>query len=190
MVYESLIAIVEESVDNLAKSWSREVNNCEYLDTYKALPEKELFDRGQKLFTNLLHWLQTGASNEDAAKYFQEVGEERIGEGFPLSEVYYALYLEKKVLWSFVAWKEEITNKLKAVDAIEFMTVINNYFDLGNFYIIRGFMNKLYEDLSGSDKFSKEELEKIFSKGALYRETVKQIKDGMYGEGLNIGILR
>ena len=37
----------------------------------------------------------------------------RIKEGVPLIEVYYALYLEKKVLWSFVAWKDEVQEFLK-----------------------------------------------------------------------------
>ena len=98
MVYESLIAIVEKNVDNLADKWTKEVNKCQYLQTYRALTPEELLQRGQKLFSNLLNWLETGASNDDAANYFQKVGANRIAEGFPLTEIYYALYLEKKVL--------------------------------------------------------------------------------------------
>ena len=90
-------------------------------------------------------------------------------EGAPLSEVYYALHLEKKVLWSFVAWKDETAGILKAVDAIEFMTVINNYFDLGDFYIIKGYMNELYNHLADTGKFNVDELQKIFTSGALYK---------------------
>jgi hypothetical protein len=190
MVYESLIAIVEKNVDNLAETWTQEVKKSEYLNTYQSLSNTEVLSRGHLLFSNLLKWLQTGASNDDAAEYFQNVGEDRLKEGFPLSEVYYALYLEKKVLWSFVAWKDEITGRLKAVDAIEFMTVINNYFDLGNFYIIRGYMNKLFTQLTESKKFTKEELENMLSSGALYQESIKKIREKMYGEGLSIGLIR
>ncbi|MEN8192029.1 MAG: hypothetical protein ABFS12_04390 [Bacteroidota bacterium] len=190
MVYESLIAILETNLDNLTKTWTVEVKKSEYLETYNCLDDDELFKRGTILFSNLYDWLLKGAANDDAAEYFREIGAKRIKEGFPLSEVYYALYLEKKVLWSFVAWKDEVTGILKARDAIEFMTVINNYFDLGDFYIIRGYMHELYTLISESNKFSKEELEKLFTKGALYQESVRKIREQMYGEGLSIGLIR
>ncbi len=190
MVYESLIAIVESHVDDLANTWVQEVKKSEYLSSYQKLPDKELHSRGYVLFSNLLNWLLKGASNDDAAVYFKNVGEERIKEGMPLTEVYYALYLEKKVLWSFVAWKDEVTGILKAGDAIEFMTVINNYFDLGDFYIIKGYNEQLYRQMEETGKFTKEELESIFAGGALYQESIKKIREKMYGEGLSIGIIR
>ena len=190
MVYESLIAILEKHLDNLTDSWVSEVKNSDYLETYQKLSNKELFGRGNILFSNLQDWLLNGASNEDAAKYFKEIGSKRISEGFPLSEVYYALYLEKKVLWSFVAWKDEVAGILTPTDAIEFMSEINNYFDLGNFNIIRGYLNNLYSHISECDKFTKEEMEKLLTKGALYQESIKKIEKQMYSEGLSIGMVR
>ena len=190
MVYESLIAILESHLDDLTKTWVEEVKRSEYLETYRKLNDKELHKRGNILFSNLQDWLLKGASNDDVAGYFQKIGSERIKEGFPLSEIYYALYIEKKVLWSFVAWKDEVSGILKAKDAIEFMTVINNYFDLGDFYIIRGFMNELFSHLSDSNKYTKKELEELLTKGALYQESIKKIREQMYGEGLSIGVIR
>ena len=190
MVYESLIAIVESHLDDLANTWVQEVKKSEYLSTYQKLSVKELHSRGHILFSNLLNWLLNGASNDDAAVYFKQIGEGRIKEGMPLTEVYYALYLEKKVLWSFVAWKDEVTGRLKAIDAIEFMTVINNYFDLGDFYIIKGYNEQLYLQLLESGKFNKDELENMFAGGALYQESIKKIREKMYGEGLSIGLIR
>ena len=190
MVYESLIAIVESNIDNLTATWAQEVKKSKYLETYQKLSEKELFSRGHVLFSNLLEWLLKGASNDDAAFYFKEIGVERINEGFPLTEVFYALYLEKKVLWSFVAWKDEVTGRLKAIDAIEFMTVINNYFDLGDFFIVKGYMEQLYLQLLESNKFTKDELENLITSGALYQESIKKIKEKMYSEGLTIGLIR
>jgi hypothetical protein len=190
MIYESLIAIVESHLQNLTDTWTQEVKKSQYLETYKKLSDKELSLRGKTLFDNLLDWLLKGASNDDAADYFKDIGEKRLREGAPLSEVYYALYLEKKVLWSFVAWKDETAGILKAVDAIEFMTVINNYFDLGDFYIIKGYMNELYKHLADTGKFNVDELQKLFTGGALYNESIKKIKENMYSEGLSIGLIR
>ena len=190
MVYESLIAILEKHLTDLTETWASEVKNSDYLETYKKLPQKELFNRGHILFSNLQDWLLKGASNDEAAFYFQEIGNKRINEGVPLSEIYYALYLLKKVLWSYVSEKDEVTGILKAQDAIEFMTVINNYFDLGDFYIIRGYLHELFTHLSDTDKFSNDELENILTKGALYKESIKKVREQMYGEGSSVGMVR
>ena len=190
MVYESLIAILERHLEDLVENWVSEVKNSEYLETYQKLSDKELFNRGSILFSKLQDWLLKGASNDEIVYYFQKIGSDRINEGFPLSEVYYALYLEKKVLWSFVAWKDEVAGILTPTDAIEFMSEINNYFDLGNFNIIRGYLNNLYSHISECDKFTKEEMEKLLTKGALYQESIKKIEKQMYSEGLSIGMVR
>lgn len=190
MVYESLIAIVESHLDNLTDTWVQEVKKSEYLETYKQLNDTNLYSRGNILFSNLQSWLLKGASNDDAATYFREIGIKRIKEGFPITEVYYALYLEKKVLWSFVTWKDEVSGILKAVDAIEFMTVINNYFDLGEFWIIKGYINEMFEHLSKSDKFNKNELETKFINGALFLESKKVIREKMFSEGLNVDLIK
>ncbi len=190
MVYESLIAILETHLDDLTNSWVTEVNDSDYLETYKKLSDENLYNRGKILFSNLQDWLLNGASNDDVADYFQKIGSERINEGFPLSEIYFALYLEKKVLWSFVAWKDEVAGVLTAQDAIEYMAEINNYFDLGNFNIIRGYMSNLYAHISDSDKYTNEELEKLLTKGALFQESIKKIQSQMYSEGLSVGMVR
>ncbi len=79
---------------------------------------------------------------------------------------------------------------LTARDAIEFMSEINNYFDLGNFNIIRGYLHNLYAHIADCDKFTKEELEKLLTKGALYQESIKKIQEQMYSEGLSVGMVR
>ena len=64
MVYESLIAILERHLDDLTATWVSEVKKSEYLETYNKLSEKELFNRGNILFSNLQDWLLKGASND------------------------------------------------------------------------------------------------------------------------------
>lgn len=190
MLYKNLISVVEGNIDNITKIWLGEIKKSEYMITYGTYNDQELIKRGKAVFVNLIKWLEAGAFNKEVELYFENVGAERVREGFPLAEVNYALYLTKKVFWSFSLWKEEITNFLDTSEAIEFMTVLNNYFDLGYFYIIRGYLNELFNKLDESKRFTKDELQNYFIKGALYRESAKNIKESLYGEGLSIGVIR
>lgn len=180
MIYESLIAIVEQNIEKLAQAWYVEIKRSEYMKTYNALSDEEILNRGRTLFSNLLKWLGTGADNEEIENFFENVGANRIKEGFPLSEVNYALYLEKKVLWSFVLIQDEITVTLSASDAVDFMNILNNYFDLGDFFIIRGYMNELFKHLDESRRFTKEELENLLTHGALSKESLEEIRAKLY----------
>lgn len=180
MIYESLIAIVESCQTDLAKSWTAEIKRSEYMKTYHALSDEEIFARGDTLFRNILTWLERGADSDEVEGYFIKVGNDRFEEGFPLSEVNYALYLEKKVLWDYVSWKEDITGKFTTSEAIEFMTVLNNYFDLGDFFIIKGYMQTLFTHLIESNKMTEDELKMYIGKGALYEESMKKNLEKMY----------
>ena len=190
MVFKNLISVVEANLDTIAKTWLAEIKKSEYMSTYQKFSEDEVLKRGKAVYKNLIKWLETGASNKEVENYFEKVGAERNREGFPLTEVNYALYLTKKVFWSFSVWKVEITGLMDSSEAIELMTVLNNYFDLGNFYIERGYLNELFNKLDETKKFTKDELEKYFVKGALFRDSTKKINERMYLSELSIGVIR
>lgn len=190
MLYNDLIPLVENNVDTLAHMWVEEVKGSAYMQTYNKLEAEVLRQRGVLLYTNLVKWLKSGAKNEEVEDYFYKVGVERNKEGFPLSEVNYALYLEKKVFWSFIGWKEEVTSRFQVTEIIELMTILNNYFDLGDFFIIRGYLEELFKNLDNALKYSKDEIENFLVKGGLYQEKIRKIKENLYNEGLRSGIIK
>ena len=60
------------------------------------------------------------------------------------------------------------------------MNILNNYFDLGDFFIIRGYMNELFKHLDESRRFTKEELENLLTHGALSKESLEEIRAKLY----------
>ncbi|MEE9429505.1 MAG: hypothetical protein V3V16_00595 [Melioribacteraceae bacterium] len=187
MVYESLIAIVESHLSDLTQTWVDEVKKSTHLNTYQKLSDEELFNRGNTLFVNIQNWLINGASLDDAEIFFYNLGFKRFKENFPLTEIYYALHLEKKVLWSFIAWKDNTSRTLEAHDAIEFMTIINNYFDLGDFNLIRGYVDELHTQLSNSKKYNATELENLIPSKIKHQENISKY---LFSEGLNIDSIK
>lgn len=189
MVYESLIAIVEQYRAKMAESWFEEIKTHKFMTTYRSLQDVQLLERGKVLFGNLLLWLQKGADERFIQDYFEGVGKERAKEGFPLTEVNYALFLEKKVLWSFIAYKDKLQGPLDPADAVEFMSVISSYFDMGAFFILRGFISELITSMKASGKFSDEDLSSILN-GALLKEENKIIPGDLYIDTLDINLLK
>ncbi len=185
MVYESLISVAEKYKLQMAQAWFEEVKKNTYLTTYNSLSDPQLLERGKILFENFLKWLLTGADNEEIREYFTGLGKERCLEGFPMSEVNYALYLEKKVLWNFIAFKDPTQKKLTPTDVIEFTSVISGYFDMGEFFIIRAYSKTFAEKLIEAGKFSETEL-KEFLNGMLIKEAETGLPENLYMETLDL----
>lgn len=164
MDFSKIIHFLEQSISSLSNAFYEQVKQSEYMQTYKQFDKNEVIKRAEKVFLHLIDWLKAGASNIEAEKYFEQIGAERFREGFPLTEVNYALFTTKKVFWSFVAWKEDLFEEMDFFKTIEHITLLNNFFDLGSFYIIKGYVNELISKIDESSKYSKEEIKKFLVK--------------------------
>ncbi len=173
-MYNKLISIVEKNYDEMCKVWLKEVQKSEHMKHYQSFNEEEIVNRGTAVLDNLLKWLKAGAKSEEVENYYSEVGAARLKEGFPLTEVHYAIYLIKKIFWSYIDWKDAISGTFEQSTATQIMTIFNNYFDLSNFYITRGYFNELFNALNESKKFSKEELKRYLIKGAIELDTIEE----------------
>lgn len=166
MDFTKMINFVETHINLLAHSYYEQLMKSEYMTTYQKLDQSKVIAREELVFQNFIKWLKSGASNDEAEKYFEKIGAERFNEGFPLTEINYALYITKKVFWSTIAWKKELFEESDFHHLIECMTILNNYFDLGSFYLIRGYVHELFTKLDISDKLTREEIHKILVRGA------------------------
>lgn len=173
MEFTKFIKMLNENKKTYANTWFELIINSEYMETYKKLDKEVILERGEAVFTHLASWLESGASNDVAEKYFEGVGKERFKEGFPLTEVIYALYMVKKVFWCCIAWKKDVCEEKENKDCeqcVEFLTILGNYFDLGNFYMTRGYFQKIFSELDNSSISGKEELKNFLKKGVINLE--------------------
>ncbi len=175
MNFSKFISSIRKDMKTLANTWHDLVVKSEYMETYQKLNKGIVLERGEAVFTHLANWMESGASNDVAERYFEGVGRERFKEGFPLTEVIYALYLVKKVFWCCVAWRKDVcaeSDSSKCENCVEFLTILNNYFDLGNFYITRGYFQSVFTKLEDLPCTAKDELKKFLKKGAINLESL------------------
>lgn len=181
MIYESLIVIIEQNIESLSINWFKALKNSAYMQTYNALTDPEIMRRGKSLFNNLHAWLNRGAAGDEVEDFFLSIGSTRLKEGFPLSEVNYALFLEKKTMIEMITGKKEITESLNSDEIVDIMSILNSYFDLGLFYITRGYLSELYNDLESNACKCDGNFSEYLKKSTLFPES------GRKTEGVNYG---
>jgi len=164
---DKVISFIKSRIPNLAENWSKEILHLDFMDHYKNLSEEELKKRNNAVYKNLIEWFESGASNATAEQYFEGLGAKRFKEGFALTEINYAFFLDKKVLFKEINDDIGFTKELGSAEAVNLICTLGNFFDLGNFYIIRGYNSAMIEKLENSNKFSSGELDNLMFKGSL-----------------------
>ncbi|MEE9429504.1 MAG: RsbRD N-terminal domain-containing protein [Melioribacteraceae bacterium] len=169
----NLSNIVDTQIEELKSNWLKEVRESDFLKTYKTYTDEETIKKGEAVYSHLSQWIKEGATNENAAKYFDSVGSERFKQKFPLTEVHYAIYLLKKIFWNRIDWRDKVTGSFETENTTKIMNVFNDYFDLANFHISKGYFNELLKSIDDDRKFSKEDLRSLLLKGKLEAEELE-----------------
>lgn len=172
MVFDQLIQLLNSHKNEIAKAYYEQVKNSDYMKTYHALDSEKVIAREEATYVHLAEWLKNGSTNSDAEKFFEKVGADRYKEGFPLSELNYALFISKKAFYEFARNYPELLAGLSSQEIIDSFAVIGNYFALGGFYMIRGYLNTLFEKLDINDRLTREEIHQILVRGAIDEEDI------------------
>jgi hypothetical protein len=170
MELNSFLKLVEDNKRKIAQDYYEEVKNSDYMKTYHKLDGEKVIKREEATYDYLTAWIKNGAKNDETEKFFCNLGKERFKEGFPLSELNFALYISKKAFYNFIKSHPEILDNMNKDEIIEFFTLISNYFALAGFYMVRGYINTLFDKLDLSDRLTREELQQILIRGAFDEE--------------------
>lgn len=183
MISSKFTSLIRENIDRLAGQWVRRVRNAPHMKAYNKLSDEELKRRNKLFYENLVRWQEEGASLAEVGKYFARVGRERYHEGFPLEEVDYTVILAKRVLMDFILSEGLFANALAIYQALETLTMIYNFFDLGFFYIGKEYLEEMHTTLEATKKLSDDDLKAYLFPGSRISdkelETLFGIKMGM-----------
>jgi len=111
-------------------------------------------------------------SRKEIGNYFVQLGKERYEEKFPLSEIHYAVILAKRVVRSTALAESLLDSAMEVYQVMELGQMVSSFFDTGNFYITKGYLQALHDDLARSKKFTEEELTKYFPHGSFFKQDI------------------
>ncbi|MGD8778799.1 MAG: RsbRD N-terminal domain-containing protein [Ignavibacteria bacterium] len=144
MLYERFTSLVEQHAEELTRKWIQEVKTNSSTPSYRRLSENELDRRVYSVYKKLGNWLlQIDHSSRETAEHFIAVGKERARENFKFSEIIYAIFLERVVLWDYIQSVGLINNTIELQQALEFYHKITGFFDKAAFFAAIGYESEL-----------------------------------------------
>lgn len=169
MISQKLLSLIANNEARLAKRWSEEVRKSEYMKTYQRFSEEELIKRNTRFFDQLVRWLESEGAKSLIGAFFVKIGKERYKEKFPLPEMLYGVFLAKKVFWDVIVTESFLDSVVDVYKALEALTVIYNFFDQGNLYITRGYLEEMYSEMLDDKKLPAADVKKYFYPGSFFK---------------------
>jgi hypothetical protein len=162
MVDEMLIDTLNFKNGDFAVRWKDLIRKAPQLQCYNKVDDEILVKWDAPLYPLLARTLDRGIDRSLIGDYFVKMGKQRMQDGFPVSEVVYAVNLAQQIVIEYLMTDFVLESSLRMYQAMGIVARVTEFFLLGSFYMTKGFLEATYTTMSGSDKVSEELLKKYF----------------------------
>ena len=132
-----LFHLMETHADPIAEVLLQKVLSSPHCSDFRKIPPAILRRRSHEIYHDLTAWL-VGTAEEDVARKYTALGEERAEQSVRLSHQIWAILAAKRSLWEFVEREGIWENPVELHGALELLALIDRFFDDAIFYSAAG----------------------------------------------------
>ncbi|MDR0444233.1 MAG: hypothetical protein LBH44_12600 [Treponema sp.] len=162
MIDRVLIDTLNLKSRDFALKWKDQIRNAPQLKHYQTMDDETLIEVHKQIYPLLARTLDRGLDRSHVGGFFVKMGKERLRTGFPVSELIYGLNLAQKVVIEYLMTEFAPENPMRMYQSLGALTKVSEFFLLGSFYLIKGFLEETYTRMSVHDQVSEELLKKYF----------------------------
>jgi hypothetical protein len=140
-----LVQLIEEHSRPLAAGLLERVKKSPFLQEYRNVPDAELTQRVQDIYSQLGEWLTNGRE-QDIANRYSEIGARRAAQGVPLSQLIWTIVLVKENLWEYLKRNAKAEDLYELSGAHEMLQLLEQFFDRAMYFGAVGYERKQQPD--------------------------------------------
>ena len=171
MIDRALIDNLNLKSRDFAIRWKNMVRKAQQLKHYNEMTDETLVERYIPFFPFLAKILDRGLDRNRLGSVFVNLGKSRMRDGFPISEVIYAMNILEKVIIEYITIEYAPENSVKMYQSMGVVSQISEFFLLGCFYLTKGYLEAVYTGMNSHDSVSEELLKKYFKDDFFFKDT-------------------
>jgi hypothetical protein len=129
-----------------------------------------LIDTDMPIYPLLARTLDRGLDRSLVGDFFVVKAKKKMHNGFPISEVIFALSLIQKTVIEYLMTEFAPENPMRMYQAMGALTRVADFCLLASFYISKGFLEETYTTMSSKEKVSEEFLRKYFKEDFFFKK--------------------
>lgn len=142
-VSHKLVRLIESSAEDMARSYTREIRMTVEAPGFRTFDEREVHDRGFRVFSQFGRWISNEISEKEMEDYWTALGRQRRLEGFLMSEIIIAICLIRRDICHKIRDEGLLDTAGDLFEALELYGRIVNFFERAQYYAVRGYENKI-----------------------------------------------
>ena len=162
MVDHALIDNLNLKARDFASRWKGLVRKAPQLKHYNTLDDESLIMANAPLYPVLSKTLDRGLDRSIVGNHFVTLGKTRMSEGYPVSEVIYAMSLAERIVIEYIMTEFAPESPVRMYQSMGVISQVSEFFLLGCFYLTKGFLEAVYTKMNVHDSVEEELLKKYF----------------------------
>jgi hypothetical protein len=170
MVDRLLIDTLNLRARDFAVRWKELIRKSPQLKHFVAMEDAALVRMNSGFYTLLGRTLDRGLDRKELGDFFVREGKEGMKNGFPISELIYAVNLTQQTVISYIMTDFGVDNPLRMYQSLGILNRVAEFFLLGCFYLTKGFLESTYTNMKSKSAVDEDILKQYFKDDFFFKK--------------------
>lgn len=167
---KSLEDILIGAAPGVGKRWLAKLRASENLAGLNEIGDPELVSVHDEIMRKLGRWFDRSADKNEVGAFFVMMGKEYCAQGIPLSELTYAMNLDRKAVTEHIVDGENLEGAHRIYALMESLDQVGDFFFLGAYYLTKGYLEETFVRMKYDHRLDDETLNHYFPDGFFFKE--------------------
>jgi hypothetical protein len=144
MLLKSLDDILVGAAPGVGRRWLAKVRKAENVSALNAIEDAELLSVHEEIVRKLGRWFDKSADKNEIGAFFVMMGKEYCAQSIPLSELTFALNLDRKAVNEHIVEAEDLEGAHRIYALMEVADQVGDFFFLGSYYLTKGYLEATF----------------------------------------------
>jgi hypothetical protein len=170
MLLKSLDDILVGAAPGVGRRWLAKLRKAENISALNAVGDSELLSIHEEIVRKLGRWFDKSADKNEIGAFFVMVGKEYCALGVPLSELTFALNLDRKAVNEHIVEGEDLEGAHRIYALMEVSDQVGDFFFLGSYYLTKGYLEDTFMRIRVEQCLDDETLNRYFPDDFFFKD--------------------
>jgi hypothetical protein len=170
MLLKSLEDILVGAAPGVGRRWLAKLRKAENLSGLNEIKDPELLSVHGEIIRKLGRWFDKSADKNEIGAFFVMVGKEYCAQGIPLSELTYAINLDRKAVTEHIVEGENLEGAHRIYALMESLDEVGDFFFLGTYYLTKGYLEETFVRMKYDQRLDDETLNRYFPDDFFFKD--------------------
>ncbi len=170
MLVKSLEDILAGAAPGVGRRWLTKLRKAANIHALSGIEDAELLSIHGEIVRKLGRWFDKSADKNEIGAFFVMVGKEYCAQGIPLSELTYAINLDRKAVTEHIVDGENLEGAHRIYALMEVLDEVGDFFFLGAYYLTKGYLEDTFVRLRIEQRLDDETLNKYLPDDFFFKD--------------------